>query len=127
MRRAALAAVVTAALAPAARAQVEMPTTSTSEIELDQGQSADGATRVESPMVGIFYRAPNPGAPAFVDVGDAVTPGQTLCLLEAMKLFNELKADGEGVVRSIHVDNGQPVEYGQLLFQLEALSGPPVL
>ena len=55
--------------------------------------------RVESPMVGVFYRAPNPGAPAFVDVGDTVVPGQVLCVLEAMKLFNELKAETAGVVR----------------------------
>ena len=80
---------------------------------------ADGVTRVESPMVGVFYRAPNPGAPAFVDVGDTVVPGQTLCILEAMKLFNELKAESRGVVQSIHVENAQPVEFGELLFELE--------
>ncbi len=85
------------------------------------------ATRVESPMVGVFYRAPNPGAPAFVDIGDAVVPGQTLCVLEAMKLFNELKAEVAGTVASIHVENAQPVEYGQLLFEIEPALAPPVL
>ena len=83
--------------------------------------------RVESPMVGVFYRAPQPGAPPFVEVGDVVTTGQTLCVLEAMKLFNELKADVDGRVRTIHVDNGQTVEFGTLLFELEPVGGPPAL
>jgi oxaloacetate decarboxylase (Na+ extruding) subunit alpha len=86
---------------------------------------ADGIVRVESPMVGVFYRAPNPGAPAFVDVGDTVMPEQTLCILEAMKLFNELKAEVGGTVTAIHVENGQPVEYGQLLFEIAPLLAPP--
>ncbi|MDQ3381020.1 MAG: acetyl-CoA carboxylase biotin carboxyl carrier protein [Actinomycetota bacterium] len=88
---------------------------------------AAAAMRVESPMVGVFYRAPNPGAPAFVDIGDAVVPGQTLCVLEAMKLFNELKAEVAGTVASIHVENAQPVEYGQLLFEIDPALAPPVL
>jgi oxaloacetate decarboxylase alpha subunit len=92
------------------------------------GPSAgDGAVRVESPMVGVFYRAPGPGAPAFVDVGDPVEPGQVLCILEAMKLFNELKSDVAGVVKAIHVENAQPVEYGQLLFEIEPVLAPPAL
>jgi len=91
------------------------------------GQSENGLLRVESPMVGVFYRGPNPGAPAFVDVGDAIVPGQTLCLLEAMKLFNELKAEISGVVRAIHVENAQPVEYGQLLFEIDPALEPPAV
>jgi oxaloacetate decarboxylase alpha subunit len=87
----------------------------------------NGPVRVESPMVGVFYRAPNPGAPAFVDIGDPVIPGQTLCVLEAMKLFNELKAEVAGIVASIHVENAQPVEYGQLLFEIEPALEPPTL
>jgi oxaloacetate decarboxylase alpha subunit len=90
-------------------------------------QPTDGIVRVESPMVGVFYRAPNPGAPAFVDVGDTVIPGQVLCILEAMKLFNELKAETAGVVKAIHVENAQPVEYGELLFELEPIPSPPVV
>jgi acetyl-CoA carboxylase biotin carboxyl carrier protein len=82
--------------------------------------------RVEAPMVGTFYRAPQPGAPPFVEVGDAVAPGQTLCILEAMKLMNEVKADAEGVVRAIHVGNAEPVEFGQLLFELEPINDRPV-
>jgi acetyl-CoA carboxylase biotin carboxyl carrier protein len=89
--------------------------------------AADGVTRVESPMVGVFYRAPTPGAPAYVDVGDTVVPGQVLCVLEAMKLFNELKAESAGVIRAIHAENAQPVEYGQLLFELEPVAAPPVV
>jgi oxaloacetate decarboxylase alpha subunit len=87
---------------------------------------SDGVVRVEAPMVGTFYRAPQPGAPPFVSEGDTVAPGQTLCILEAMKLMNEVKADIEGTVRTINVENGEPVEYGQLLFELEPLLGRPV-
>jgi oxaloacetate decarboxylase alpha subunit len=86
---------------------------------------SDGVVRVEAPMVGTFYRAPQPGAPPFVQEGDTVAPGQTLCILEAMKLMNEVKAELEATVRSINVENGEAVEYGQLLFELEpALSRP---
>jgi oxaloacetate decarboxylase alpha subunit len=91
------------------------------------GASEGSAVRVESPMVGVFYRASQPGAPPFVEVGDVVVAGQTLCVLEAMKLFNELKAEVDGRVRAIHADNGQPVEFGTLLFELEPLGAPPVL
>jgi oxaloacetate decarboxylase alpha subunit len=86
----------------------------------------DALVRVESPMVGTFYRAPAPGAAAFVQEGDAVAPGETLCILEAMKLMNEVKAEIEAVVRKIHVENAQPVEYGQLLFELEPINGRPL-
>jgi oxaloacetate decarboxylase alpha subunit len=96
------------------------------EPELPPQPAGDGLVRVESPMVGTFYRAPQPGAPAFVEEGDAVAPGQTLCILEAMKLMNEVKADQEAVVRAIHVGNAEPVEYGQLLFELEPINGRPL-
>jgi oxaloacetate decarboxylase alpha subunit len=88
--------------------------------------ASDGVVRVEAPMVGTFYRAPQPGAPPFVQEGDTVAPGQTLCILEAMKLMNEVKADLEATVRSINVENGEPVEFGQLLFELEPLLGRPL-
>jgi oxaloacetate decarboxylase alpha subunit len=91
------------------------------------GRPANGFVRVESPMVGTFYRAPSPDEPVFVEEGDVVAPGQTLCILEAMKLMNEVKAEIEAVVRGIHVENGQPVEFGQVLFELEPLAGPPTL
>ena len=87
---------------------------------------SNGLVSVEAPMIGVFYRSPEPGAEPFVEVGEAVAPGQTLCLLEAMKLFNELKAETTGVVRAIHVENGAPVEFGQLLFELEPVISAPL-
>jgi oxaloacetate decarboxylase alpha subunit len=89
--------------------------------------SGNGVVRVEAPMVGTFYRAPQPGAPPFVEVGDVVGSGQTLCILEAMKLMNEVKAEADGVVRRICVGNAEPVEYGQLLFELEPAAARPML
>jgi oxaloacetate decarboxylase (Na+ extruding) subunit alpha len=98
------------------------------EPELPPATAASGTLmRVESPMVGTFYRASQPGAPPFVEVGDVVAPGQTLCILEAMKLMNEVKAEIEGVVRGVHAENASPVEFGQLLFELEPLVGRPAL
>ncbi len=87
---------------------------------------SNGYVSIESPMVGTFYRAPEPGSPPFVEVDDIVAAGQTLCILEAMKLMNEVKSDLEAIVRAIHVDNGQPVEFGQVLFDLEPLTGRPL-
>jgi oxaloacetate decarboxylase alpha subunit len=86
----------------------------------------DGVVRVEAPMVGVFYRAPQPGSPPFVEEGETVTAGQTLCVLEAMKLMNEIKADTPGIIRGIHVGNAEPVEFGQLLFELEPLTPQPL-
>jgi acetyl-CoA carboxylase biotin carboxyl carrier protein len=71
---------------------------------------------VTSPMVGTFYRAPSPGADAFVQVGDTVKEGDTICIIEAMKLLNEIEADKSGVITEVLVENGQAVEYGQPLF-----------
>lgn len=71
---------------------------------------------VKSPMVGTFYRAPGPGAKAFVEVGQSVSAGDTLCIIEAMKLMNEIEADQGGTIKAILVENGQPVEYGEPLF-----------
>jgi acetyl-CoA carboxylase biotin carboxyl carrier protein len=74
---------------------------------------------VKSPMVGTFYRSPSPGAASFVELGQAVKPGDTLCIIEAMKLLNEIEAEVGGVVKEILVENGQPVEYGQPLFIID--------
>ncbi len=71
---------------------------------------------VKSPMVGTFYRTPSPTAKAFVEVGQTVKDGETLCIIEAMKLMNEIESDVAGVVKAILIENGQPVEYGQPLF-----------
>jgi acetyl-CoA carboxylase biotin carboxyl carrier protein len=74
---------------------------------------------VKAPMVGTFYRAASPEAKPFVEIGDSVKAGQTICIIEAMKLMNEIEADIEGVVKAILAENGQPVEYGEPLFVIE--------
>ena len=74
---------------------------------------------VTSPMVGTFYRASSPGAKAFAEVGDTVKAGQAICIIEAMKIMNEIEADKDGVISKILVENGKPVEYGQPLFIIE--------
>lgn len=74
---------------------------------------------VKSPMVGTFYRASSPGAKAFADVGDVVKAGQAVCIIEAMKIMNEIESDVDGTITKILVENGQPVEYGQPLFIVE--------
>ncbi len=74
---------------------------------------------IKSPMVGTFYRASAPGAKPFVEVGDTVKQGQPVCIVEAMKILNEIESEIDGVVRQVLVENGQPVEYGQALFELE--------
>ncbi|MGH6622472.1 MAG: acetyl-CoA carboxylase biotin carboxyl carrier protein [Burkholderiaceae bacterium] len=74
---------------------------------------------VKSPMVGTFYRSPSPGAASFVEVGSTVKTGQALCIIEAMKLLNEIEAEVAGTIKQILVENGQPVEYGQPLFVIE--------
>ncbi|WP_241064201.1 acetyl-CoA carboxylase biotin carboxyl carrier protein [Achromobacter xylosoxidans] len=71
---------------------------------------------VKAPMIGTFYRSPNPGAAPFIDVGQSVKEGDPLCIIEAMKLLNEIEADKSGVIKEILVENGEPVEYGQPLF-----------
>jgi len=75
--------------------------------------------QVKSPMVGTFYRAPSPGAKAFVEVGQSVSAGDTLCIIEAMKLLNQIEADKSGTIKAILVDNAQPVEYGEPLFIID--------
>jgi acetyl-CoA carboxylase biotin carboxyl carrier protein len=85
------------------------------------GESRDAGQEghvVKAPMVGTFYRSPSPDAKVFVEVGQAVKEGDTICIIEAMKLMNEIEADASGVVKAILVENGQPVEYGQPLFIL---------
>lgn len=74
---------------------------------------------LKSPMVGTFYRAASPGAKPFVEVGDSVKAGQTVCIIEAMKLLNEIEADKDGVVKAVLVENGQPVEYGEPLLVID--------
>jgi oxaloacetate decarboxylase alpha subunit len=108
-----------------AAARTESPLAALEDAELAP-VAPNGLVRVEAPMVGTFYRAAQPGAPPFVEEGQPVGAGQTLCILEAMKLMNEVKADVEGIVRGIYVENAAPVEFGQLLFELEPLVGRPL-
>jgi acetyl-CoA carboxylase biotin carboxyl carrier protein len=98
------------AAAPAPLAGHEAPAAAAPAAAAPQGHV------VTSPMVGTFYRSPSPGADPFVQVGDSVKEGQTLCIIEAMKLLNEIESDATGVVKEILVENGQAVEYGQPLF-----------
>ena len=101
-------------------APVAMPTAAASAVTAAAMPAAlpEGHT-VKAPMVGTFYRAAAPGAKPFVDVGHKVDVGDTLCVIEAMKLMNEIEADFAGTVRSILTENGQPVEYGEPLFVIE--------
>lgn len=85
----------------------------------DNVLAASSGHVVKSPMVGTFYRSANPNSPAFVEVGSSVASGATLCIIEAMKLMNEIESDVAGTVKAILVENGQPVEYGQPLFVIE--------
>jgi acetyl-CoA carboxylase biotin carboxyl carrier protein len=80
---------------------------------------ASNLKQIKSPMVGTVYRAPAPGSEPFIDIGQPVAVGQTVCIVEAMKLMNEIGSDFSGVVRRVLVENGQPVEYGQPLFLIE--------
>ena len=75
--------------------------------------------KINSPMVGTFYRSPSPGTPEFTSVGKHVSEGDTLCIIEAMKILNQIEADKSGVVKAILVENGQPVEFGQTMFIIE--------
>ena len=103
----AAAPVAAAAAAPAAAAPAAAPA------------ARDLSNAQKSPMVGTFYRAPGPNAAAFVEVGQQVKAGDTLCIIEAMKLMNEIEAEKSGVVKEILVENGTPVEYGEPLFIIE--------
>ncbi len=105
--------------APAAA--VSQQTTPTAPVASDVSAAApvdDGLHAVTSPMVGTFYRSPSPDADPFVSVGDRVKAGQTICIIEAMKIMNEIEADVDGEVVEADIDSGHPVEYGQILFRI---------
>ena len=100
----------------------QAPVISSQAAASPQPQPADAIPEghvVKSPMVGTFYRSSAPGAPAFVEVGQTVKEGETLCIVEAMKLLNEIESDKSGVIRAVLVENGQPVEYGEPLFVID--------
>ena len=108
---AAPAAIAPVAAAPVAAAPAPAVSAAPAVRDLSNAQ--------KSPMVGTFYRAPGPNAPAFVEIGQQVKAGDTLCIIEAMKLMNEIEAEKSGVIKEILVDNGTPVEYGEPLFIIE--------
>ena len=119
-RTIAAAAPVYAAPAPAAAAPVAAPAAAPAAAAPAAAPAArDLSNAQKSPMVGTFYRAPGPNAAAFVEVGQQVKVGDTLCIIEAMKLMNEIEAEKSGVIKEILVDNGTPVEYGEPLFIIE--------
>ena len=113
-------AVVTKGTVAPARGTPAQPGDAATTSEQDTGASVSPTGHVvTSPMVGTFYRAPSPGATPFVEVGAEVNVGDTLCIIEAMKMFNEIEADKAGTVRAILKENGEPVEYGDPLFVIE--------
>lgn len=116
---------MTATAAPvyAAAAPVAAPVVATAPAAAAPAEAAaparDDKNTVKSPMVGTFYRSSSPTASPFVEVGQSVKEGETLCIIEAMKLMNEIEADHSGIIKAILVENGQPVEYGEALFIIE--------
>jgi acetyl-CoA carboxylase biotin carboxyl carrier protein len=87
--------------------------------ETEPMASANDLHYISSPMVGTFYRAPDPSSPPFVEIGEPIQKNQTLCIIEAMKLMNEIESDIDGVLEEIYVQNGKPVEYGKKLFAIK--------
>jgi acetyl-CoA carboxylase biotin carboxyl carrier protein len=104
---------------PAAAPLVEAVAPTSDAVEPVIDQQAIELAVVKSPIVGTFYRTAEPGAPAFVEVGDMVRKGQVLCIIEAMKLMNEIESEYEGEVATIYVENGLPVQYGERLFAIK--------
>lgn len=113
------APVPAAAPAPAASAPAHAPAGEDEAAAAEASAASSDLEEITSPMVGTFYRAPAPDAPPYVDVGDRIKPGDTLCIIEAMKLMNELDAEISGEIVEILVENAQPVEFGQVLFRVD--------
>jgi acetyl-CoA carboxylase biotin carboxyl carrier protein len=105
--------------APPPPAHAPAPAPAPAEAPAPAAAPPSTLVEITSPMVGTFYRSPAPEAPSYVEVGSRVARGQTLCILEAMKLMNELPAEQAGTIREVCVENGEPVEYGQVLFRIE--------
>ena len=105
-----------AAPAPAA-APAAAPAPNAASVPLEDSKAS--YLEVKSPMVGTYYASPEPGAKAYVSVGDRIAKGQILCIIEAMKIMNEIESEFDGVVREMLVSNAQPVEYGQVLFRID--------
>ena len=114
-----IAAPVAMAPPPVAAAPVATPAAAAPVADETPAAEEPSGHMVRAPMVGTFYRSPSPGAKAFVEVGQTVSAGDTLCIIEAMKLLNQIEADKSGKIKAILVDNGQPVEYNEPLFVIE--------
>jgi acetyl-CoA carboxylase biotin carboxyl carrier protein len=113
-------AIVQPAAAPLAALPAAQPIENTSEEPSEESTAlASNLKQITSPMVGTFFRSPAPGSEPFVEEGHAIAVGQTVCIVEAMKLLNEIGSDFSGVIRKVLIDNAQPVEYGQPLFLIE--------
>jgi acetyl-CoA carboxylase biotin carboxyl carrier protein len=95
---------------------------SNTPLEVTPKEGKNNLYYITSPMVGTFYSAPDPSSPPFVEVGDSVKKSQTLCIIEAMKLMNEIESEVDGILMKIFIENGKPVEYGQRLFAIQPLS-----
>lgn len=108
-----------AAPAPVAAAPAPAPAAAPAAAAAESGSNIPSGHQVTSPIVGTFYRSPSPTAKVFVEVGQSVNVGDTLCIIEAMKIMNQIEADQGGVVKAILAENGEPVEYGQPLFVIE--------
>ena len=104
----------------AARATPSEPLPAVGEAEAAKAEAKSKMLEVKSPMVGTFYKSPEPGAPAYVTAGARVSKGQILCIIEAMKIMNEIESEFSGVVREVLVEDAHPVEYGQVLFRIDA-------
>ncbi len=116
-------AVPAAAAAPAAAPPPPAPSPSATPEPEAPAEAEEVGHKVIAPMVGTYYSAPSPGASPFVEVGDEVKPGDTLCIIEAMKMMNQIEAEVLGTIKSIKVQNGDPVEYGQVLFVIDQRGG----
>jgi acetyl-CoA carboxylase biotin carboxyl carrier protein len=114
-----MAAPVTYSMAPAPVAAPASPVAVVPAVEVAAAPAQPEGHTVKSPMVGTFYRASSPGAKPFVEIGDTIKEGETICIVEAMKILNEIEADKSGTVTQILVENGQAVEYGQPLYVIE--------
>ncbi len=107
------------AAAPMAVAAAPAAAIASSSEQAPAGEPEISGHKVTAPMVGTFYRSASPGSSAFVEVGQSISVGDTLCIIEAMKLLNQIEADKAGTVKAILADNGEPIEYGQTLFVIE--------
>ncbi|MFZ9045829.1 MAG: acetyl-CoA carboxylase biotin carboxyl carrier protein [Cyclobacteriaceae bacterium] len=115
----AVAAPAVAAPAPLAAAPSPTPAVPATPEDKPAAAASSNLIEIKSPMIGTFYRTPNPDSPSFVNVGDKVKPGDTVCIVEAMKLFNEIESEVSGTIVEVLVDNASPVEYDQPLFLVD--------